>query len=438
MVHDAMNASADQTTRPRGQVITSLRNAASLIAAVLIMQVGQGLLNVQIPLAFEYDGFSRTAFGFVAAIYSAGFMFGAWYGPVLLARVGHIRVFSACAAFFAVATMGLHWAHGLVAWIVLRLIAGASVAMMFAAVESWMSGAIAKSERGSVMGFYQVGTKAALAIGPFFAIGYAQATAEPWMIAAAAIALALVPICFTSKSEPPPPASQTLAIRSLFKTAPAAVIACFGAGIINSGVMAFAPIYAVAHYGADAARGFYAAAWIGSLILQWPAGRYSDFVDRRIVIAALSGMGAVCAVVLAIFGHIAPLWFASLMFAFWGAGSLCYYGVAVAHMADRAEPSRIAEATSGLLFVWAAGAIVGPAIQGVVGDVIGPEGVFWFAAVTGGALAAAMFWRSGARKGPEAKEHFSVNQATSVAAAESAFGPDEAADSEASNGEARR
>ncbi len=410
--------------RPRG-VITSLRNVAALISAVLILQTGQGLLNVHLPLAFEAEGYSRTELGLVAAAYSAGFMAGAWYGAVLLARVGYIRVYSACAAILAVATLALYGASNILIWFLLRAIAGGAVAMMFAAAEGWMSASIARAERGSVMGFYQVGTKAVLAAGPFLALGYMATAPEPWMIAAAAMALSLAPICFTSKAEPPAPKAQTLALREQFRTAPAAVIGCFGAGLTNAGVLALAPLYASVHYGPASATSFYAASWIGSLIVQWPAGRYSDFVDRRVVIAALTTLAAVAAIALAVMGGRAPFWVAAFAFGLWGAGALSFYGIAVAHMADRAEPSRMAEATSGLLFVWAAGSVIGPTLQGVVGDYLGPEGVFWFAGIAAAALTAAMLWRSASREATHAKEAFSVNQATSVAAAESAFGDPE-------------
>jgi len=418
-----MSVSSAAPAAAQQGMFTSLRNVAALIAAVLILQTGQGLLNVHLPLAFEGQGHSRTGLGFVAAGYSAGFMAGAWWGPVLPARVGHIRIFSACAAMLAVATLALHAAQGFMVWFALRLIAGGAVAMMFAAVESWMSSSIAKHERGGVMGVYQVGTKAVLAAGPFLAAGYAYNAAEPWMIAAAAMALALVPICFTSSAEPPPPKAQPLSVRAQFHTAPAAVIGCFGAGLINAGVLALAPLYASVHYGAASATSFYAAAWIGSLILQWPAGKLSDHVDRRIVVAGLAGLSAMAALTLALFGGAAPFWAAALVFGLWGAGGLSFYGVAVAHMADRAEPGRMAQATSGLLFVWAAGSVIGPTLQGASGDLLGPEGVFWFAGVAALALTAAMFWRSAARQQsePDAKETFSVNQATSVAATESAY-----------------
>ncbi len=404
--------------------MVSLRNVAALIAAVLILQIAQGLINVHLPLAFEAAGYSRTALGFAAAAYSAGFMAGAWRGASLLARVGHIRVYSACAAMLAVATIALYVAPNFLVWILLRAISGATVAMMFAAVESWMSYSITRSERGNVMGFYQVGTKAALALGPFLIGGFGPAAPEPWMLAGALMALSLVPICFTSKAEPEAPKAHPLAIREQFRTAPAAVIGCFGAGLTNAGVMALAPLYAAVHYGPETATTFYASAWIGSLLLQWPAGRLSDFVDRRYVIAALTAVAAVAGLALGIFNGRAPFWLATFTFALWGAGALSFYGIAVAHMADRAEPGRMAQATSGLLFVWAVGSVIGPALQGPIGDIMGPQGVFWFAGLCAVALTFAMAWRVSAQPEPAEKEHFSVNQATSTAAAESAFDDD--------------
>lgn len=414
--------------RAQGRVITSLRNVASLITAILVLQLGQGLLGVQIPLKLEAEGAPRSMVGLAAAVYSAGYMIGAWRGSVLIARIGHIRVFSAGAAIAAATTLAFYAAHDVFGWLALRAIAGAVIAVMFAAVESWMSGSIAPTERGGVLGLYQVGVKAAIAAGPFLAFGYGLAAPEPWMIAAGVLALCLVPVCFTTRMQPEPPKGKALALRAQFRTAPAAVIGCFGAGLINTGVMALAPLYASAQFGPQNATGFYAAAWAGSLLLQWPAGRLSDFVDRRNVIVGLNVLAAAAAFALAMLAGHAPFWLAAALFAVWGAGALSFYGVAVAHMADRAEPAQMAQASSGLLFVWAAGSVAGPLMLGPVGDLMGPEGVFWFAGASAVALCLAMFWRRAVRTEPAqaSKGPFSVNEATSVAAAESAHGEDAA------------
>lgn len=404
-----------------------LRNVAALIAAVTILQLAGGLLGVRIPLAFTAEGHSRTALGLVAASYSAGFMMGAMVATMLLARVGHIRVYAACAAIFAASTLMLHFTPDVWAWGLARMIAGMSVALMFAAIESWLSFSIVPRVRGEVMSVYMVLTKGALALGPFFAFGYAPPEAEPWMIAAALAALSMVPICFTGAEQPDPPKAQPLALVEQFATAPAAVIGSFGAGLVNGGVLALAPLYASQHYGPGAASEFYSAAFVGSLLLQWPAGRLSDRIDRRLVIAGLAVIAALSAFALALWSGQLTHWSAVLLFFVWGAGALSFYGIAVAHMADRAEPGKLAQSVAGVLFVWAAGSVIGPLLMGPLVDLFDVPGMFWFAGAAALLVAGAMFWRRNTREGPVSKEEFSPQSGTSVAAGEIAYGDDKPA-----------
>ncbi len=405
-----------------------LASVGALIAAVTILQMAQGLLGAHMPLAFAAQGHAGSLFSFVAAAYSAGFMFGAAIATRLLARVGHIRVFAACASVLSVSTLALYVADSVTVWMVTRAAAGVAVALMFGAAESWMSASIQKSERGNILGFYMVCTKAALAIGPLLVVSAAPGDAAPWMIAAALASIAMIPVCATTVAQPEPPKPQPLAVAEQFRTAPAAVIACFGAGAVNAGVLAFAPLFAAERYGAGAASAFYSAAWLGSLLLQWPAGRLSDRVDRRMVIAGLTGLAAVSAFALAAFAGAAPAWAGMALFALWGAGGLSFYGIAVAHMADRAPPAVMAQATSGLLFVWALGSVIGPAAQWPFVHFFGSGGVFWFAGLCAAAIAGAMFWRGTQREpaSPEVKENFAAPQTTSVVAAEIAYGKPDA------------
>lgn len=402
-----------------------LRNVAALIAAIAILQLAGGLLGVRIPLAFTEDGHSRTALGLVAASYSAGFMMGAIVATTLLSRVGHIRVYAACAAIFAAATLALHFSNDVWSWGVARMSAGVAVALMFAAIESWMSYSVGARVRGEVMSVYMVLTKGALALGPFFAFGYEPSAAEPWMIASALAALSMVPICFTGAEQPDPPKAQPLALVEQFATAPAAVIASFGAGLVNGGVLALAPLYAAQHYGPDAAVEFYSAAFLGSLLLQWPAGRISDRVDRRLVMAGLAALAAIAAVMLAMWSGRLQNWSAVALFFTWGAGALSLYGIAVAHMVDRAESSKLAQSAAGLLFVWAAGSVIGPLMLGPLVDLFGVAGMFWFAALAALAVCVAMFWRRSTREAATAKEEFAPQIGTSVAAGEIIYGEDD-------------
>ncbi|MEQ1618391.1 MAG: MFS transporter [Terricaulis sp.] len=407
--------------------MTSLfRNVGALIAAIAILQLAGGLLGVRLPIAFIADGHSRTELGLVAAAYSAGFMLGAVIATTLLSRVGHIRVYAACAAVFSAATLALHFTADVWSWGLARMAAGASVALMFAAIESWMNFAIGARVRGEVLSVYMVMTKAALALGPFLAFNYTPQAPEPWMIAAALAALSMVPVCFTPAAPPDRPKAQPLALMEQFAIAPAAVIGSFGAGLVNGGVLALAPLYAAQHYGENAAAEFYSAAFTGSLLLQWPAGRLSDRVDRRLVIAGLAGLAALASFALALWSGQLLAASAIFLFFLWGAGALSFYGIAVAHMADRAVSGKLAQSAAGLLFVWAGGSIIGPIIMGPLVDLAGVAGLFWFAGAAALAVCGLMFWRRTTREAATSKEEFSPQIGTSVAAGEIAYGEDKA------------
>jgi MFS family permease len=159
----------------------------------------------------------------------------------------------------------------------------------------------------------------------------------------------------------------------------------------------------------------------GTLLLQWPAGWLSDRGDRRLMIAILAGLGAVAGAGLALLPGSAP---PAAVFAFavlWGAGALSFYGVAVAHAADRAAPGEATGMMSGILMVWAGGAIAGPLLAGLAMEsALGPRGLFGVGAAALAALAGAMVLRRRDTPPPPANEKlpFAPALATSVAAAE--------------------
>jgi MFS family permease len=407
--------------------MNAVRAVAALIVAMTILQLGQGLLAVFMPLAQRLDGLVGGEIGAIGAAYSAGFMLGAYSSPRMLSRVGHIRVFAACAAIGVAAMLSVQWADGVAAWVLARFVMGVAVAGMCAGVESWLNGALPKNERGNVIGIYMVCTKAALAVGPFLAGIGPPGAGDGLILAAAIMALAIVPVTFTAVSEPPPPKPEPISVRELIGIAPASVTAAFLAGVINAAALTFAPVYAASAFGPSYAAPFQASAMIGSLIIQWPAGRLSDRIDRRLVIAGLAGLAALAAAPLAFLEGEISFAVAAILFALFGAGALSYYGIAVAHMADRAAHGQIARAAAGLLFVWAGGSILGPMIVGVLADVFGLGAVFAFSGLGCAALAGLMLWRRQARAAPEptTKEAFAPKQATSVAAAELAYGKGE-------------
>lgn len=385
--------------------MTVYRNVASLCLAVMLLQAASGILNVVTPLALDYMGAPALGVGVVAAVFSAGFMLGAWYAPEVVRQIGHIRAYSAAAAIYAAGIIGMGLAFDPVGWGPLRFFQGAASAVMFTAAESWIADSTPRSKRGGVLGMYQLLLKLALSGGPLLVVGYAADDIRPFMWAGLLMILAVIPLCATRRAQPVLPDRQSISLASMLRIPPAALVGAIVAGLANTGVTSQLPLYAKdlqpGAAGASAAS-LYIAAMIGGTITQWPAGLISDRIDRRLVVAALAALAFVACVALFLSAGRVSFSVTVALAALWGGGALSFYSVSASHATDRTEPGQIASVMSGMLFIWAAGSVIGPIITGVTADTqLGQPGVFAVVALFYFGLFAANLWRISVMKRPE-------------------------------------
>ena len=404
--------------------MTAFRNVATLILAAALLQVAGGLLGVIVPLALGSGGHNDIIVGLIAAVYSAGFMVGAAYAPRVISLIASIRCFSFAAALAAVAVLIMAMQRDPLTWAAMRFLQGIGIALMFASVESWMTEATPSEKRGSVLGIYHVCAKAALVIGPFLAVGNAPEDLEPYIWCGIFLTLALMPVCITRRDQPDPPDTDPYPVARMFEVAPSAVIGVFIAGFSNTGFLALLPLYAQQAEGpsvAQAAATLMASAFIGGVISQWPAGIISDRMDRRIVIGFMGLVSALAAGALALLDALPGSLIVQGLIGLWGAGALSFYGLCIAHAADRCEPGKIARMLSGLLFVWAGGAVLGPIAFGfIMSSPLGIQGLFIMEAIMGMFLFLVMVVRKRVKAAPSEfdRESFEMVQPTSVAAVE--------------------
>lgn len=403
------------------------RNVAVVMLAMGVWQVANGLLNVALPLTMAQSAWSGIAIGAIASAYALGFMAGAFHAPTLIARIGHIRAFAAAGGLAVAATLLLGMDTNAYLWFALRLVFGASAAVLFAVAESWIADATPSNRRGGVISAYQIAGRAGIVIGPFLIAGGESLIGGALLVAGVFLALAISPVAATHRAQPVLPDHPPGSPLTVLKIAPAAAVAVFAAGMVNSGVLAFIPIWAgeLGTPSEDASAAGAAALVMGviyaaSMASQWPAGKISDHFDRRLVIGALGAGWAIISLILTAF--VDPgLFLGIVLIGLWGATSLAHYGVAVAHAADRAQHGQLPAMASGLLIVWAVGSIIGPLVAGVLyASPMGMRGVFLFSAVFGAALAGAMLLRSRSRMAASEadREDFVNLHATSAALTE--------------------
>ncbi len=392
----------------------------TLILAICLMQAGASFMGVITPVGLSELKASETLTGLIGALYSAGFMAGAWAGPALIGRYGTIRLFAAAAAVTAICALLMGMVADLAAWSAARLVHGIVFGLLFASAESWLGQAVPNGRRGDVMGFYYFLSRIAGLLSPFLAFGLAATDPRGLSWVAILLCLSLITLCLTRLEEPAAPEREVMSLPALFRLAPSAVAGCFLAGALNTGTWALLPTWTrtfeIGGGGTSAAALAAAVASAGALLVQWPAGRISDRVERRIVVAGLSLFAGAAALALAVgasrLGEPAVL----VLLCLWGAGAFSFYGVCAAHAIDRAGAGRIPQVMSGILFVWAGGSVIGPILSGFAMSLGGPNALFALAAAGLFLLAGIMLVRSRVRPPaePVAPEAMLAAEATSA------------------------
>ncbi|GAB5457160.1 MAG: MFS transporter [Henriciella sp.] len=382
------------------------RNVWMLVASVTLLQLGGGVLGVLTPIGLDAFGVGTFGVGVVAALFSIGFMGGAWYATPAIRAIGNIRVHAAGGAVMAITIQAMFLVQDVWSWSLIRLVQGAAMALMFSSIEAWLGAAMPANKRGSISGFYHLMAKAALIIGPFFVAGMPALMPHPYIWGSIFLCFSLMPLCLTRREQPPVPDTDPLSMKQLFSLSPSAVFAIFIAGLVNTGLLSLLPIYAkseLSELGLTAtslAALAVAAVWMGGMISQWPAGRVSDHIDRRYVIAAMVAIASLAALVLGMGTDLSPYLTLFLVWV-WGAGALSYYGIAAAHIIDWCPPGKIAQAMAGILFVWALGSVIGPLLAGgVMLTPFGPRALFLLAAIFGLFLTGIMLFRRTVRAEP--------------------------------------
>ncbi len=365
--------------------MSDARNVFFLILAVMLIQLPGGLTGTLTPLALGELGMGPVIIGIIAALHAAGFMLGSWFSPRALAQFGNVRLYAVACGLLGASFLSLALIQHPLWWAAMRLMQGAFFAFVFTSIESWLGAAVPPKARGNLVGLYHTMAKVSILAGPFFIAGLTALDTRAYVWTALFFALALLPVCLTRQSEPPVPDRKVMPALTLYRLAPAAVIGAFMSGVANTGVTAFLPDYfkdfELGGGGTGAAAFGGAAVWLAAIFSQWPAGVISDRFDRRLVVFFMVLVSGLALAVLAFFAMDASEPVRLVLLGIWGAGALSYYGVCVAHAIDRAKASEVTQVMSGILFIWAAGSILGPIFAGLVNRVFGFQGLFLQASV---------------------------------------------------------
>ena len=356
-------------------MIKVLSGVWALLLGIVLIMLGNGMHFTLIGLRGGIEGFSSTELAIVTSSYFLGFLSGARLTPLMIQRVGHVRVFAALGSFMSAGLIALPLLTEPWAWTALRIIVGFCMSGIYVAAESWLNASATNETRGKMLSAYMIAqTLGIIGAQGLLTLGDA-ATSTLFIGASILVSISFAPILLSATPVPAVEVAQPMSLRRLFVGSPLGTVGIFLLGSVYATQSGMGVVFG-SQIGltVNQIALFIAMLFAGALVLQYPIGWLSDRMDRRILIFGLAVLGAASCLLGWITGD--GLW--SLMAAAFFAGGVTtpLYALLLAYTNDSLSAADMPAASGGLVFVFGLGAIAGPMVAGWAMQGLSPY-AFW-------------------------------------------------------------
>lgn len=353
-----------------------------LISIVLISGFSQGMLLPLIAIIFEQNGISSSINGMHATSLYIGILIAApfmerpmqkyGYRPIII--IGGILVFSALFTF-------PFW-QSLTVWFILRMLVGIGDHMLHFGTQTWITSTADPASRGKTIALYGLSFALGFSIGPLMTRLLVINETLPFMISSA-LSFIVWALVFLIRNEWPRQAETTIQTVSsttrfiqTLKYAWVAMLPGFGYGFLEATLNGVFPIYGLRiGHDVEILALIIPCFAIGSIMMQFPLGAWSDQYGRKNVLLTSLFIGTVSFIGAALLEE--HVFFLFLFFTLSGmfVGSL--FSLGISYMTDLL-PIHLLPAGNILVGIFfSIGSIAGPLLGGVYLQVF-PEVSFFY------------------------------------------------------------
>lgn len=349
----------------------------ALFLGLWLLMIGNGLNGAVIGVRSGSEGFSLVVTGVIMAGYFAGFLLAPSLVVRMISSVGHIRVFAGLASTASAAVLVHSVSVNPLTWTVLRFVFGFCFAGLYIVIESWLGELSDSNNRGRTLAVYMIVSMSGLGLGQYLIAVADPNTFRLFVLSSVLVSMALVPITLAGTTTAPAvrlPGS--VSVRELLRVVPTGVTGSFMSGAATGVVLGLSAVYATA-VGLSIQRTalFLLAPAVGGIVMQWPVGKLSDRLRRRVVILAVS----VVALTICALGVVVPSDNRFVLLIMFGIGGAMYplYSLVVSYTLDWVAVEKTVGASGTLVRVNGAGALVGPLVTAALMSSIGPSLFYW-------------------------------------------------------------
>lgn len=377
-----------------------------LLLGMGVLMLGAGLQGTLIGLRATLEGFPTFAIGVVMSCYYIGYVGGSFRTPLLVQRVGHIRVFAALTAVASASILLQAILVSVPAWAALRMLSGFCFAGIYVVAESWLNDRATNQSRGRLLAVYMLVLYVGLGVGQFLLNAGDPSGALLFILTSVLISLSVIPITLSVQRAPEFAVGERIALAQLYRVSPLGVVGVTISGVVSSVIFSMGSVYARLNgLAATEIATFMAVTILAAVVTQLPIGRLSDRVDRRSVLVTVCVLAGCMAVGAAMFGQTSRAALLVLAAGFGGI-ALTLYSLSLSHINDHLAPEQMVSASGSVILMNGVGAIAGPPLIALLMEWFGPAAYFASLAVLVLALALYALWRKGRRAPPERKVRF--------------------------------
>lgn len=376
---------------------------ASVIVAMMVVAIGNGLMFAYIPVRLGASGFAPAWAGSILSGLSAGGIAACLTTGWLVQRVGHARAYMVFSAMIALSNCGIGAGIYPLLWIAARALYGFAICGMFIVAQSWLNDVVGNGIRGRVMAIFYVAYVIGLGIG-YYLLGLVDIDGpQAVLIGIAFTAVSILPVGLTRLAQPPAPLAASVDLKRAWRISPVGIAGMLAAGGLSMTITGFAPIHATAKgYSQQEVATLLSLMPLGTILLQIPFGWVSDRTDRRYVLVAASALVTAAALLALGLDGMALIWLIPV-YMIWSGASESLYSLASAHGSDRAGKEELMTVASGMLFAWSVSGFVVPAFVTLLTAAYGTEAFMTVGVVLAAAYAGFVAWRIAAAR-PVPKE----------------------------------
>ena len=357
----------------------AIRASWPLFTGMIFLMVSNGLLATLLTLRAGELGFSESVIGLMQSAYPVGSLLGCLIAPRFIMRVGHIRIFAALASVASTTALIHLITYDPLSWGAMRLLSGFCFSGLYIVAESWLNGSTNNESRGSLLSIYFVIQTGGVTIGQLLLNLSSPEGILLFIVVSILISISLVPILISASATPPYELPERISFPELFRLSPIGLTGSFLNGISQTVLYVALALYGSAIGLSSGSIGnLIGFMTFGGMLFQYPLGKLSDRVDRRLVLIGAPGLAIPACFFLAMLENPADnVVLLYPMIALLGGLTLPLYSICMAHMNDHLKPSQIIAASGTLVLILAVGMTFGPTLGALAIAHYGPEGIFY-------------------------------------------------------------